>query len=95
MPDSGLFQFGKWPSKQSWNKIYIEKEVDTKAKIFQQNLFNKFFQVFPIKKPKVSEDDKPWCTEKLKVLDRQKKREFVKHQKWSKWKKLDRIYREE
>ena len=37
-------------------------------------------------------DDKPWITDEVKTLDRQRKREFVRHHKSSKWHFLNDKY---
>ena len=45
---------------------------------------------FPIKTHKVSSDDQPWITHKLKAQDRRKKRELNKHRKSEKWYKMSK-----
>ena len=42
----------------------------------------------------MNENDQPWMNVELKNLDRKRKREYVKHKKSEKWKKLDKIFTE-
>ena len=44
---------------------------------------------------KVSNDDQPWITQKLKKLDRHRKREYHKHRRSSKWKDLDKQFKKD
>ena len=44
---------------------------------------------------KVSDDDQPWFTNKLKILDRKRKREYYKHQKSDLWKALNLQFSED
>ena len=39
-------------------------------------------------------DDMPWVSKNLKILDRQRRREFSKNKKSEKWKKLNSEYKE-
>ena len=43
---------------------------------------------------KICEDDQPWISEKLKKLDRQRKREYNKNKKSLKWEKLNEAFLE-
>ena len=54
---------------------------------------------FPEKEIKMSSDDSPWCTEKVKKIKRIKCREYSKHRKSPKWLtlkvKYDNVIKEE
>ena len=50
--------------------------------------------VFPKKPLKVCQEDRPWLSPVLKKLDRQVKREFLKHKKSEKWFKLKALFEE-
>ena len=52
----------------------------------------KFHECFPIKTMKLSSDDEPWVTSKIKQLDRLQKREFSKNQQSEKWTKLNSLF---
>ena len=93
-PDSGLAVFHKWISQQSWKNVYDAEDVDKKAEIFQSLLLNQYHMIFPMKEMKVSSDDKPWYSQKLKNLDRKRRREFCRHKKSEKWRILNEEYKE-
>ena len=44
---------------------------------------------------KINSDDQPWISFKLKRLDRRRKRVFRKERKSEKWKKLDKLFKQE
>ena len=81
LPESGISLFGRWLSEQRWNEVLRESTIDRKAEVFQQMIYSKYCQYFPLKTLKVSDSDQPWYMEKFKELDRRKKREYDKHQK--------------
>ena len=86
--------FANWLSVEKWNEVFKEPCIDSKANTLQTILVNKFHEVFKEKEIKVSEDDQPWFSSKLKSLDRLRRREFFKHQKSDKWRKLNREFKE-
>ena len=89
MPESGLADYGNWLKGQNWSELYQSNDIDFKAEYLQNTLLTKFYEIFPIKTMKVSDDDQPWFTNKLKILDRKRKREYYKHQKSDLWKALN------
>jgi len=56
---------------------------------------NTLNDIFPEKLRKISSDDQPWMTFKLKQLDRRKKRIFHKKRKSEKFKMLDKFFKNE
>ena len=58
-------------------------------------LLNKINEIFPKVKRKISSDDQPFFTEKLKRLKRKKSREYNKNRTSLKWQKLDKIFKKE
>ena len=56
-------------------------------------LLTKFSEFFPGKTYKVSSDDQPSISHKMKALDRQRKREYHKHSKSEKWQKLNKAFK--
>ena len=57
-------------------------------------LLEKIQLFFPEKTIKVNEGDKPWISMELIKLDRQRKREYIKHKKSKKWKHLNQLFEE-
>ena len=55
----------------------------------------KLEEYLPSKIRKVSSDDQPFCTEKMKKLKRLKSREFNKNRRSIKWTKLNTQYKTE
>ena len=89
LTDSGVEQYGRWLADQTWGSIYAEMDCHRKAELFQDTLMKKFYEIFPLKSMKVSQDDQPWFSKSLKLLDRQRKREFSKNYKSKKWQELN------
>ena len=92
LTDSGFIIYEKWLAEQTWAEIYAEKNCHKKAEIFQKKLLEKFEETFPIKTIKVCDEDKPWFSKSLKVLDRKRKREFLKNGKSEKWEILNQRF---
>ena len=88
LPQSGINKMGEWIQQQSWQDIYRCQDLNTKAEILQNMMKQKLDEFLPTKVMKVTDDDKPWVTQQVKDLDRKCKREFYKHQKSDKWKRL-------
>ena len=57
-------------------------------------LLQKFKEWFPEKTRKISVDDQPWISHKLKIMDRIRKREYHKHRKSDKWQRLNRDFKQ-
>ena len=53
---------------------------------------SKYDEYFPLKTIKLCEDDDPWVTNRIKQLDRLRRREFYKNQKSDKWVKLNTYF---
>ena len=94
-PQSGINLFREWLIDQTWDQVYQSESAHTKADIFQKLLVDKIDEIFPEKFRKISSDDQPWVTFKLKKLDRCRKRIFHKERRSIKWKKLDKIFKKE
>ena len=71
-PQSGFNQLTEWFIDQTWDQVYNAQSAHEKAEIFQKLLIEQLDQVFPEKLRKISDDDAPWITFKLKKLDRQR-----------------------
>ena len=74
----GLDKMKLWLIGEEWKDIYKLKTADAKADAFQKLLSREFKRCFLEKIVKVANDDQPWITQKLKTLDRQRKRCYHK-----------------
>ena len=78
--------------KQTWRQIYDCEDAHSKARVFQNMLKEKLDEYLPLKTLKVTSDDQPWITQKVKSMDRKCKREFSKNQKSPKWIRLNKLF---
>ena len=81
---SGLDKMKLWLMGEEWETVYNEKNADAKAEVFQKLITNEFYKCFPEKSLKIANDDQPWITQKLKTLDRQRKRCYHKNRRSTK-----------
>ena len=72
--ESGIRRMTQWLMDEDWQSVADANTADEKGIIFQNILEAKYNEYFPKKTIKVSNDDQPWFTQKLKQLDRQKNR---------------------
>ena len=94
-PQSGFNQLTEWFIDQTWDQAYNAQSAHEKAEIFQKLFIEQLNEVFPEKLRKISDDDAPWITFKLKKLDRQRKKIYHKERKSEKWRKLDKLFKQE
>ena len=81
-------------AKYSWEEIFnINPDVNTQVEIFHGWLRNNLDYFFPEKITKMSILDKKWMSPHLKQLHRGMQREFCKHRKSTKYKKLRSKFR--
>ena len=78
---SGIDKMRNWLMDQNWKNVYEAVSSHTKAEIFQKSLLDQFEECFPEKTSKINSDDSPWITQKLKKLDRKRKRIYNKERK--------------
>ena len=76
---SGRAKFNSWIQEQSWREVLEEDSVDLKAEKLHNMVLNKLDEFCPEKDRKLSSDDEPWFSEKLKKLKRRKNRLFRKN----------------
>ena len=57
MPDSSVLKFGEALKNIDWKDFYKINDVDVKADFLQNMLMEMFYQNFPQKTLKVSDDD--------------------------------------
>ena len=89
LTDTGVQDFGRWLSSNTWSEIYNLKDAHSKAESLQKMLLSQLDISLPEKSLKICTTDKPWINSELKKLDRQRKREYLKNKKSIKWKKLN------
>ena len=94
-PESGLRKMKTWFMEKTWEEVYCLESAHEKAELFQNILLQKLEEIFPEKILKINSDDQPWISFKLKRLDRRRKRVFRKERKSEKWKKLDKLFKQE
>ena len=92
-PQSGLKKMQDWLIDETWKEVFEATSAHEKASIFQKTLIQKLDEIFPEKVRKISDDDQPWITHKLKLLDRKRKRIFHTERRSEKWTKLNKIFK--
>ena len=80
---------------EEWQSVDEANTANEKASIFQNLLLDNYNEYFPKKTIKVTNEDQPWFTKKLKKLDRQRKRIYCTNRRSDKWKKLDKLFKKE
>ena len=85
----------EWFIDKTWDEVYSAESAHEKAEIFQNIFLQKLDEIFPEKLRKISSDDQPFITHKLKQMDRKRKRIFNKERRSEKWKKLNKIFKAE
>ena len=94
-PQSGIAKMREWFINQSWEKVYEAESAHDKAAEFQKELLKVLGNIFPEKIRKVSSDDQPWMTHKLKLLDRKRKRIYHRERRSENWKKMNKLFKQE
>ena len=95
LPVSGFLQMQEWFSSQTWDQIFQEPSAHSKAEIFQSMLLEACNKYFPEKTRKVTSDDQPWVTHRVKILDRRRKRIYHKERRSNKWRIANKLFKEE
>ena len=86
---SGIDKMRSWLMDENWKNVYEAETSHLKAEHFQNTLMDKFNIFFPEKTIRYNSDDAPWMTQKLKKLDRRRKRIYRVERKSEKWKSLN------
>ena len=69
MPESGILRMKEWFVDQPWDEVYQAESAHDKASVFQKMLLEALDDIFPEKIRKINNDDHPWISHRLKVLD--------------------------
>ena len=92
LPQSGIQNFGQWVTTIDWQFLRENDDPNVQVEHFQKLLLDELDIFFPEKEVKISNGDLPFMTMELKLLDRQKKREYRKHKKSEKYLTLQSKY---
>ena len=88
LPESNMLLFEQSIMNYPWEEQFKSKSINEKVKIFHDCLIENLNHFFPEKKTKMSCLDKDWMSPELKQLHRSLQREYYKHRKSIKYKKL-------
>ena len=88
LPESNISKFEQSIMNNPWEEHFKNKSVNEKVKIFHDCLRTNLDHFFPEKRTKMSCLDKDWMSPELKQLHRSLQREYYKHRKSNKYKKL-------
>ena len=93
--DEGMSKMQEWLNAETWEQVLKTPCANLKAEILQDILVSKTNEFFPEKSRIISCNDQPFFNQKLKRLKRKKAREYHKHLKSEKYRKLEEIYQQE
>ena len=88
LPDLQIFKFEKMLADHPWAEIFLNKSVDEQVELFHGWLMENLNHFFPEKVTKFSSLDKHWMSPELKQLHRSIQREFHRHGKSEKHRRL-------
>ena len=92
-PESKIVEFGLALVDRSWEEIEDNKDVTNMVEIFQTSNKSLVDQIFPEKQVQVGPNEKPYFTEELRHLKRQRQRAYEKYGRQSrKYKYLRQIF---
>ena len=83
-----MFKYESDLAEVSWEELFKNETVDKQAELFHNFLRNNLDKHFPEQFVKISSLDKKWMNPNLKQVHRAMQREFYKHRKSAKYKKL-------
>ena len=76
LPESKLLQFENWLKDQQWEQLLTFETSHEKAEFLQNVLIKKINALLPVKTVRFCNEDQPFFTPELKILDRRRKNEF-------------------
>ena len=94
-PEAGLQKMKEWFIDEDWKEVFDANDAHEKAEVFQNKLVQKLEDFFPEKIRKVQSDDAPWMSQKLKNMDRRRKRVYRKERRSEKWFSLNKQFKQE
>ena len=93
LPESSIRKFGEWLVTEGWNCIHDGMSATEQSVVFEQLVNKKLNQFCPEKEVRLSSQDKVFITSELKLIKRQKSREYIKRGKTQKYKELDKLFK--
>ena len=91
-PDSGISEFDRWILNEDFNKVFEATDATQKVEALQNILSTKVQDIFPEKSVKMFHSDKEWMNSELRILRRQKSREYYRNKKSKKFLELQSKY---
>ena len=91
-PDSSLFAFGQEFVHQSWDFLNTYTDTTDMVKMFEETMSCLIEKFFPLKRVTLSEFDKPYFNEELRVLRRQRQRIYNKSGKSDKYMRIKNLF---
>ena len=88
LPAHKVLQFENDLIRYPWDEVFMFKNVDEQVEHFHYFLRSQLDRYFPEKMVRISHLDKKWFSPQLKQIHRSMQREFYKHRKSPKYKKL-------
>ena len=92
LPDSGVRRFGLAMMSQDWEEVRLEDSPTQQDDALQALLSDMLEASLPTKTVKLRNNDKPFITQEIKVIDRKRRREYDKHGKSQKYLALNTVY---
>ena len=92
LPDSGVRAFGQLIIQENWEDIKNEDTTSEQDEAFQKVLLKMLDKTCPEKTVRLRTEDKPFITREIKILDRQRRREYNKRGKTWKYVELNERY---
>ena len=97
LPESLITVFGQKLETEDWSNLDEPQTSSDMVEAFQNTIEALVTTTFPKKKIQIYPDDKPWFTEKLRKLKRERQRQYRKHGKQGKYlefqKKFDELFK--
>ena len=88
LPESKIIHFEKAIMSTNWEEIFKNRNINEQVEAFHQILRSNLDEIFPEKVTQMSNLDREWMTPELKQILRAKQREFFKHRKSEKYRRL-------
>ena len=85
LPESGIQEFGKLILEENWESIKESESSDIQESMLQNILNDLMERSVPTKTVKLGRNDKTFMTKELKIIDRQRKREYTRNGKSQKY----------
>ena len=91
-PESGIIEFGKWIQSENFISVELAPTSSDKVSALENLISGKIEDIFPIVEKKFYINDKEFMNKKMRLIRRQKSREYSKHKKSDKFKNFRRNF---